>query len=87
MIVRLMCSLITIAMLVVACSYAVDGEEQSQGSGIIFLAGYPEQFYFIGTDGSHKQLFKSASFGKMPQLKWSPDGTRVMATTFHATHT
>ena len=87
MIVRLICAVVAVVLLTVACGYSVDGEEQSQGSGIIYLAGYPEHFYSIGTDGSHKQLFKSASFGKMPQLKWSPDGTRVMATTFHATYT
>ena len=71
MIARLMCSLITIVMLTVACGYSVNGEEQSLGSGIIYMADDPKQWHSITAEGSHKQLFNAARFGVRAKLKWS----------------
>ena len=78
MIARLTCSLITIVMLTVACGYSVNGEEQSLGSGIIYMADGPKQWHSITAEGSHKQLFNAARFGVRPELKWSPDATKLL---------
>jgi Tol biopolymer transport system component len=78
MIARLMCSLITIVMLTVACGHSVNGEEQSLGSGIIYMADDPKQWHSITAEGSHKQLFNAARFGVRPKLKWSPDATKLL---------